>query len=59
MLSPRDIDRLKARTRALRQAVALPVIAIDVWYEGEEEPPYVGDNEWQLRIMIERSSELQ
>ena len=50
MLSPRDIDRLKARTQALRQSMHAPFIAIDVWHEGEEPPE---QKPWQLRIMIE------
>ena len=50
MLSSRDLDRLKARTQALRQSVGAPFISIDVWHEGEEPPE---QKPWQLRIMIE------
>jgi|TARA_Y100000592_G_scaffold71152_2_gene110727 hypothetical protein len=50
MLSSRDLDRLKARTQALRQTIGAPFISIDVWHEGEEPPE---QKPWQLRIMIE------
>ena len=55
MLSPRDLDRLKARTEALRQSVVPPSINIDVWHEGEEPPE---EKPWQLRIMIEKKRPL-
>ena len=51
MLSSRDLDRLKARTQALRREAEAPFISIDVWHEGEEPPE---EKPWQLRIMIER-----
>ena len=50
MLSSRDLDRLKARTQALRQNLGPPFISIDVWHQGEEPPE---QKPWQLRIMIE------
>ena len=51
MLSTRDLDRLKARTQALRQNLGPPFISIAVWHEGDEPPE---PKPWQLRIMIER-----
>tara|TARA_B100002052_G_C15491330_1_gene423007 strand:- start:320 stop:541 length:222 start_codon:yes stop_codon:yes gene_type:complete len=51
MLSSRDLDRLKARTQALRQSVGAPFISIDVWHQGQKPPE---QRAWQLRIMIER-----
>ena len=55
MLSPRDLDRLKARTKALRREAEAPFISIDVWHEGEEPPP---ETPWQLRIKIENQKPL-
>ena len=55
MLSPRDLDRLKARTKALRREAEAPFISIDVWREGEEPPP---EKTWQLRIKIENQKPL-
>lgn len=50
MLSTRELDRLKARTKALRQQAEAPFISIDVWHEGDVPPE---SKPWQLRIMIE------
>ena len=50
MLSSRDLDRLKARTQALRQNLGPPFISIDVWHQGQQPPE---QKPWQLRIMIE------
>jgi len=50
MLSSRDLDRLKARTQALRQSVGSPFITMNVWREGEEPPER---KPWQLTVMIE------
>ena len=55
MLSSRDLDRLKARTQALRQTIGAPFISIDVWHQGEEPPE---QKPWQLRIMIESQKPL-
>ena len=55
MLSSRDLDRLKARTQALRQNLGPPFISIDAWNEGEEPP---AQKPWQLRIMIESQKPL-
>ena len=46
-----DIERLTARVNRLCRSVSLPQIDIAVWHEGEEPPE---QNQWQLRIMIER-----
>ena len=55
MLSSRDLDRLKARTKALRREAEAPFISIDVWHEGEKPPP---EKPWQLRIKIENQKPL-
>ena len=55
MLSQRDLDRLKAPTKALRLEVEAPFISIDVWHVGQEPPP---EKPWQLRIKIENQKPL-
>ena len=52
MPSSRELDRLKARVKALRQRAEEPLISIDVWHVGGIPPD---PKPWQLRIMIERS----
>ena len=50
MLSSRDLDRLKARTKALRREAEAPFINIEVLHMGEEPPE---PKNWQQRIKIE------
>ena len=51
MPSSRELDRLKARVKALRQRAEAPFISIALWNEGDVPPD---PKPWQLRIMIER-----
>lgn len=50
MLSQRDLDRLKARTKALRHAEAAAQLSVVVWHEGDEPPE---PKPFQVRIMVE------
>ena len=59
MDNSRELERLLRKAKQVGKARRPPTITSVVWHEGDEEPPYASDNEWQLRIMIERSSELQ
>ena len=55
MLSERDLDRLKARTEALRQAVVPPELQLWVRSEGDEPP---NPDKWRIDLVIENQREL-
>lgn len=59
MDNSRELERLLRKAKQVGKARRPPTITMALWHEGDEEPPYASDNEWQLRIMIERSRELQ
>ena len=59
MDNSRELERMLRKAKQVGKARKPPTITSVLWHEGEEEPPYAGDNEWQLRIMVERSRDLQ
>lgn len=58
MLSPRDIDRLKARTRALRQLALPPDLKIRIFVEGEVIKEIPSNGHRTLDVIIENQREL-
>jgi len=58
MLSPRDIDRLKARTQALRQLALPPDLKIRIFVEGEVIKEIPSNDRRTLDVIIENQREL-
>ena len=58
MLSPRDIDRLKARTKALRQLALPPDLKIRIFVEGEVIKEIPTNDHRTMDVIIENQREL-
>ena len=59
MDNSRELERLLRKAKKVGKALKPPTISVVTWEQDDEEPPEPGVNEWQLRIMIEQSSEPQ
>ena len=59
MDNSRELERLLRKAKKVGKALKPPAISVVTWQQGDEEPAEPGVNEWQLRIMIEQSRELQ
>ena len=59
MDNSRELERLLRKAKKVGKALKPPTISVVTWEQGDEEPAEPGVNEWQLRIMIEQSRELQ